>query len=105
MGREMCCYERPKVFGEKWLGHGISPSRNTVAILAADVRPCTSAIEAYVLQALANFIVAGNRCKLVNCDSVANIIYKNSMLEPACTIRRVVANFIIRSLEAVQMQR
>jgi hypothetical protein len=35
MGRKMSCYERPKVFGEKCLGHGISPYRNTDVILAA----------------------------------------------------------------------
>jgi len=41
----MSCYKRPKVFGEKCLGHGISPSGNTAAILAAEALPCTSAID------------------------------------------------------------
>ena len=32
MDWEMSCYKRPKVFGEKCLGHGISPSWNMAAI-------------------------------------------------------------------------
>jgi len=42
MSRDMSYYKRPKVFGEKCLGHGIIPSWNMDAILAAKhgrVRP------------------------------------------------------------------
>ena len=45
VSREMTCCVRPKVFGEKCLGHGISPSGNTAAILATELRPCKSDIE------------------------------------------------------------
>jgi hypothetical protein len=41
----MSCYKRPKVFGEKCLGYGISPYGNTDAILAAELRPFTFAID------------------------------------------------------------
>jgi hypothetical protein len=41
----MSCYKRPKVFGKKCSGHGISPSGNTAATLAAGLRPCTSTID------------------------------------------------------------
>jgi hypothetical protein len=44
MGREINYYKRPKVFGEKCLGHGISPW-NTAAILASKLMPSTSAID------------------------------------------------------------
>jgi hypothetical protein len=36
VGWEMICNKRPEVFGKKCLGHGISPSGNTVAILRPD---------------------------------------------------------------------
>jgi hypothetical protein len=41
----MSCYKRQKVFRKEGLGHRIGPSEHTAAILAAERRPCTSAID------------------------------------------------------------
>ncbi|MDQ1811734.1 hypothetical protein RBA41_00280 [Massilia sp. CCM 9210] len=39
----MSFYKRPKVFGKKCSGHGISPAANTAVILMPGLRPRTSA--------------------------------------------------------------
>lgn len=43
MGWKMSCYERPKVFGKKCSGHGISPSINMDVMLVPGLRLHTSA--------------------------------------------------------------
>jgi hypothetical protein len=48
------------------------------------------------LHALANFIVANDRCKTVRGAFVANIICKNSMSELVDLTGELVANFIVR---------
>ena len=47
------------------------------------------------VQAVADFIVASERCKTVRQAVVANIICKNSMSESTRLIGELVANFIV----------
>jgi hypothetical protein len=57
------------------------------------------------LQAVANFIVASDRCKTVRRAFVANIICKNSMPESVRLIGEVVANFIVRPQRPCRQRR
>jgi hypothetical protein len=45
VSRKMSFYKRPKVFGEKCLGHGIGSFANKAAMIMPELWPCTSAID------------------------------------------------------------